>query len=154
MTRKILDLLIRIPLLNRLPFLKAYEAKLSFIRFCIVGGTCALIAFIIYYILTFWFDFWYVYSNAISFVVTAIINFFVNKLWTFGNKDIGKAVVNQATRFTYVAVSGLMLNSCLIFLAHDFFHIHKIISWIIATGLVTFWNYSLNRFWTFKSEKN
>jgi len=127
----------------------------QFIKFCIVGGTSALINFVFYISLTELFGLWYVFSSIIGFVASAIFNFTANKFWTFRNGDNGKNAVIQLIKFFTVTVSGLLIHTILIYLITDIVGFDYRLSWIIATGVVTLWNYTFNKLWTFKvkSEK-
>lgn len=122
----------------------------QFMRFCVVGFGAAAISFLIYYLSTEWLKIWYVYSAICSFVISAIFNFIANKLWTFRNKEHGRRAIKQVLKFTLVTVSGLAINTLIIYFLTDFIKIHYLLSWVFATGVVMFWNFGLNRFWTFK----
>lgn len=135
---------------NVLNYIRQYPSLKQFIKFCIVGGTSALINFVIYYSFTQFLFVWYIYSAIWGFCFSAIFNFTVNKLWTFRNKERGRRVVNQLVKFLVVIFSGLIFNTAIIYGLTELAGIHWLLSWVFATGLVTFWNFSFNRFWTFK----
>lgn len=133
--------------IRKFPFLK------QIIKFCIVGGFAAIINFSIYYSFTEVLRIWYVYSAAYAFVFSAIFNFITNKLWTFRNKDGGFLIFNQAVKFSIVMVLGLLFNTSLIYAFTEFGGFDWRLSWVFATGLVTFWSFTFNRFWTFRKRK-
>lgn len=63
---------------------KLYLFKYNrFMKFCIVGGSGALITFSITWILTEWFNLWYMFSMVFAVAVATITNFNFNLLWTF-----------------------------------------------------------------------
>jgi len=63
---------------------KLYLFKYNkFIKFCIVGGSGAIITFSITWILTEWFNLWYMFSMVFAVAVATITNFNLNLLWTF-----------------------------------------------------------------------
>jgi putative flippase GtrA len=130
--------------LNQYPFLK------QFIKFCLVGGTSAAMNFVVLYFLTELFDVWYVYSAIFGFIVSATFNFSANKFWTFRSQQKGMAALGQAVRYIIVMVSGLIINTVLIYSFTEFERLDYRLSWVLATGLVTLWNFCLNRLWTFK----
>lgn len=132
------------------PFLDSKESFRQFMKFCVVGGTCALTNFVILYVLTEKFGFWYLWSNTISFIVAGTMNFVFNKFWTFNNEIKGKAAFTQLIKFLIVMVSGILINTGILYVLTEFFGIYYLLSWVFSTGIVTFWNYGLNRFWTFK----
>ncbi|MFA6254803.1 MAG: GtrA family protein [Patescibacteria group bacterium] len=133
-----------ISFLNRYPFLK------QFCKFCLVGGTAALISFSIYYSFTEYLKMWYIYSSVCSFIISAVFNFLANKFWTFANQERGKQAITQMVKFFVVVFLGLVINTLIIYVLTDWQGIDYRLSWVFATGTVTFWNFGFNRFWTFK----
>ena len=126
-----------------------YIISKQFIKFCVVGSLAALINFGFYLSLT-ELGLWYVLSSVVGFIVSAIFNFIVNKFWTFENSDSGSDAVVQLVKFFIVMISGLLIHTILLYLITDWVNIDYRISWVIATGLVTLWNYTFNRLWTFR----
>lgn len=131
-------------------FFGNYPNFKQFIKFCIVGGTSAIINFTIFLFLTHVFDIWYVYSSIPAFLISAIFNFISNKFWTFRNILRGSELINQIGRFIFVMVTGTVINTSIIFVLTETINFDYRLSWVGATGAVTFWNYFFNRFWTFK----
>jgi len=73
--------------LKHLLLLFLYKRK-KFIKFCIVGGSGALIHFAIVWTLTEAAGLWYMLSTAISIAIVVTWNFTLNSFWTFSqNKD-------------------------------------------------------------------
>ena len=124
----------------------------QFIKFCLVGGIAALINFSVLYLLVEFLSVWYVAANFSGGVVSAIFNFISNKFWTFRNKEKGKVFYHQGIKFVIVISCGVFLNTFLVYLITEFLKFDYRISWIIATGIVTFWNFGFNRFWTFRNK--
>lgn len=125
----------------------------QFIKFCVVGAIAAAINFSLYIALVELLDWWYIFSSVTGFVVSAIFNFTVNKFWTFKNGDHGRDAVIQSIKFFTVTTAGLLMHTALIYAITDVVKIDYRISWVIATGIVTIWNYSLNKLWTFKEKR-
>jgi len=131
-------------------YLTDYYFIKQFIKFCIVGGTAAIINFLIYYSFTEWLETWYIISAIWAFFISAIFNFIFNKLWTFRDKEKGREILKQVLRFSAVMVSGLLINVTIIYSLKEWLGLHYLLAWVFATGVVTFWNFIFNRFWTFK----
>ncbi len=127
-----------------------YQFFRQFSKFCIVGGTAAVINFLIYYYCTARLNVWYIYSAIIAFLVSAIFNFIANKLWTFRNRETGRQILNQMLKFCITMSAGLSINIGIIYTLTEWFGFDYRISWVFATGVVTFWNFGFNRLWTFK----
>lgn len=133
--------------LNQYPFFK------QFVKFCIVGGTAAVIHFSILFSFTEWLKLWYIYSNGIGFFVSATFNFISNKFWTFRNKEKGFKVAKQIVKFSVVLGTGLTINTLIIYAVTEGLGLDYRLSWVFATGVVMFWNFGFNRFWTFRLKK-
>jgi len=120
------------------------------IKFCLVGGTSAVINFVLLYLLTEKLGWWYVYSAAVGFVLSAVFNFTSNKLWTFRNPERGRQVVSQLAKYGLVMGLGLFINTSIIYGLTESAGFDYRLSWVFATGVVTVWNFMFNRFWTFR----
>ena len=102
----------------------------------------------------------YIQLAALCGFLLAVSNgFFWNNRWTFRQSDVAGA---QGRYFKFVAVNvvGLILNQVILFLATAALTAGKpaeekglapMIAFMIATGIVVFWNFLANKLWTFKS---
>lgn len=63
------------------------------------------------------------------------------------------AILHQISKFLVVMAIGLTLNTSIIFSLTEWGGVDWKLSWVFATGIVTFWNFTFNRFWTFKEKK-
>jgi len=136
--------LFKLPIIGK----RLYLRQLS--KFVIIGGLSAAINFLILYSFTEWLKVWYLISCILGFVISAILNFLVNKFWTFNNLIKGKQAFNQLLRFSIVSVLGLIINILIIYSFTEFVGFDYRISWVFACLIVLFWNFSFNKFWTFK----
>jgi len=114
-----------------------------------VGLASAIISFSILFMFTEYLHLWYVISAVLSFIFSAIFNFMANKFWSFKNNLRGRAAYNQGVKFIIVYVSGMIINTFLIYTFTEFVGLDYRLSWVIATGVVTFWNFGFTHFWTF-----
>lgn len=109
-----------------------------------------MINFLVLYSLTEWLGMWYLASASVGFLFAATFNFIANKAWTFRNNLKGKQALGQLVRFCVVVLAGLIINTLIMYGLTDHFLFDYRLSWVFATGVVTFWNFSFNRFWTFR----
>jgi len=98
-------------------------------------------------------------ANAFSFSGGMLNNFVLNRTWTFKVGQIADWQ-SQLIQSTAVSLVGLLLNSILIIELEAPLGI-----WLnqpevgylpakaLATGLVLFWNYFANKFWTFRDAR-
>ena len=56
----------------------------------------------------------------------------------------------QALKFLLVMGVGLAINTAIIYSITEGWGFDYKLSWLIATLVVTFWNFSFNRLWTFR----
>jgi len=90
-------------------------------------------------------------ASAVGFVLGALVNYFLDYRYTFhSNRRHGEAII----RFFTIALVGLGLNTLIMSLAIDILSLHYLLAQVVATGLVLFWNFSRNRWWTFREAAN
>ena len=86
-------------------------------------------------------------ANSLGFCCSVMNNFLLNRYWTFGNNLQPFAAL--LAKFAMVSVSGLLINNFLLYLLvkyikRDFYFLK-----LVVIGLVFFWNYFINVFFTF-----
>jgi putative flippase GtrA len=98
-------------------------------------------------------------SNSVSFTAGVVNNFTWNRQWTFADaKQAGWQ--RQLAQFVLVSLVGLALNNAIVVVLEaplglllgqpDYGYLP---AKVIATGVVVFWNYFANRYWTFCPER-
>ncbi|MEA3408070.1 MAG: GtrA family protein [Chloroflexota bacterium] len=125
-----------------------------FLKFSVVGAIGAVVDFSV---LNFGIQVLGLYkgiANAISFSMAVMSNFTWNRLWTYPESR-QKSIVPQLSQFFAVNVVGLVINE-VIFLSLDHFVFAPWGTWgynlskAIAIGVVWFWNFYVNRIWTYR----
>jgi putative flippase GtrA len=102
-------------------------------------------------------------ANTVSFTLAVVSNFTLNRYWTYPESRSKRKRV-QLPQFTLVSVIGLILsNTILALLTHPFealllqFAIPPesvggyIPAKMVATIVVLFWNFFINRYWTYSN---
>lgn len=88
-------------------------------------------------------------SNAISGSLGAVVNFIINRYWSFGNTKT--SVGNQLWKFVIVVIGSITLKSLGIHFFVDKWGWHFILSKIIVEIIVSLgFNFTLQKFWVFK----
>lgn len=129
----------------------------QFIKFGVVGITGTLIDLGVYNLLALLFGFNIYFARTISFVLAATNNYILNRKWTFRNKN--KNVAKQFFKFFLISLIGLGLNliimkfcqKLVVNVQNEFLKLN--IPVLIAIVIVLFWNFFINKYWTFKEKK-
>ncbi len=139
--------------------------RTRFFRFLVVGTVGALVDFGIENLLHRFLGFPYVWAGAISFICAILSNFYWNRVWTYPDSR-SKPIMRQLFQFAIVNVVGLairipilkflepvvtrlfqMLPENHLILPPDI--IGENLTLAIAVLIVLFWNFFVNRYWTY-----
>lgn len=137
------------------PEVKKRPVIKQLMKFSIVGALNTGIDFIIYLLLTRLSHFWqthYLWAAGISFSVAVINSYILNKTWTF--RDKSKEIHLQFPKFFLISLVALALNELILYFLVGHLKIYDLLAKIIAVILVTFWNFTMNKIWTFKNNGN
>lgn len=92
----------------------------------------------------------YTYSIAISGIIGAIVNFTLNRVWTFNATHTKKRT--QLPKFVIMVAGSIMLKSSGTYVVTTFLGIDYKISRIIVDLIVSLgFNFTLQKLWVFKS---
>lgn len=116
-------------------------------KFGIVGGICFVIDFAVTYFCKETMKFNKFIANAMGFIVSVLVNFTLNRIWTFqsNSADI------QLQFLKFIAISGfaLLISSIIIYLLNVKIRLNFYLSKLIAIFIVMFYNYSMQALFTF-----
>jgi len=126
----------------------------QFIYFCIIGGINTALDFGVYILLTrsssFFKEYFFI-ANIISFSIAVTNSYILNRRYTF--KSNNGNIRSEYTKFIIVNIFGVIFNTLILVFMVDTFGIHDLIAKAIAVGVVLFWNFYMNRRWTFKNNQ-
>lgn len=120
----------------------------QFVKFGLVGVSSTAIDWGIFYVLYLVFGIYYLAAKMISFSVSVVNSFVWNRRWTFRSNDPRR--LHEFLKFLVVSVVGLSANTLIMYIAVDEYHFRKIFGLMVATLVVTLWNFTANKFYTFK----
>jgi putative flippase GtrA len=140
-----------------------------FFRFAVVGVSGTIVDFSIFNILSVLVGFPIIISSTVSFLVAVINNFIWNRNWTYPESK-EKQLSGQLFKFSIVSVVGLLIRTPLLlfigkplviimtelFSQHFFIKPETLgnnIALATVIVIVLFWNYFINRIWTYKDIK-
>jgi len=132
---------------------KIINSKLfkQFVKFSIVGVIGTAIDFGVLNLGVISFE-WNVYLAAtLAFILAASNNFVMNKYWTFLEKSKGNRLFGQYFQYLLVSAGGLLLNLGIMYALIEGTGLWYNWAKVFATALVIMWNFSLNKYWTFRA---
>lgn len=125
--------------------------KIKLIKYGIVGvgGTFIHIGILTLFVEYFLCD--PVISSTIGFIATVIFSYYLNYNWTFkSNKKHSVAF----PRYALVSLSGLLLNTLIMFISVNVMFLWYGIGQLIAIILIPISNFTFNFYWSFRGKNN
>lgn len=140
--------------------------RTRFLKFATVGVIGAVVDFGTFNLLSSLVGLGAVVSSVFSFVAAIISNFTWNRYWTYPDSR-SKRISQQLVQFTLVSVVGLMIRTPIIAILEPLFRrlvlrtatfpfrllpgnvLAENLALAIAVIVVMFWNFFINRYWTY-----
>lgn len=119
-----------------------------FVRFVIVGGVATAIQYALLILLVRGFGVAPTPASSLGFVLSAVVNYFLNYRFTFQSD---RPHAPAMAKFGLLAGVGLLINAAIMYLMIAA-GAHYLLAQVCATGVVLFWNFLGNSFWTFGVE--
>jgi len=120
---------------------------LKFIKFCLVGFSGIFVDFGITFLCKEILKIQKYISNALGFTTAATTNYMLNRVWTFHSHNPN--VTLEFTRFFIIALIGLGINLLIVWTMTAKFKVNFYGSKVVATIIVTGWNFLINAYYTF-----
>ena len=147
--------LLRLPIVNRLGFAQRPREFERFLKFAMVGAFGMVVDLTVLNVLHKLFGLHLLVANSFSFTAAVLSNFTWNRLWTFPESR-ERPLGRQLGQFAIVNVVGLAINNAVLWavfhlitgFVHDPWDYN--LAKVTAIGIVLFWNYFVNRKWTYK----
>ena len=124
-----------------------------FLKFLVVGTIGFVVDFGTLNLLVLVFGLHVLVANTISFSLAVLSNFTWNRLWTYPDSR-SKPIRSQLVQFTLVNIVGWGINTLVLWLLTPMFtnmvgELGYNFAKGIATIIVLFWNFFVNRYWTY-----
>ena len=124
-----------------------------FLRFAMVGAIGAVVDFGMLNFFHLVFHLPVVISNIFSFTLAVLSNSTWNRFWTYPDSR-SKPIGGQLSQFFLVNLAGLAINTLVLagllgITTHLFGRLGYNVAKVVATGIVMFWNFFVNRYWTY-----
>jgi putative flippase GtrA len=122
----------------------------QFLKFGVVGASGAVVSFVIYHTLLYFFTIRVPVAFSIGFILGGVNNFWWNRQWTFQSKGHPWRELGQ-----FLAVSGMALVLGFIITVNldkhmPPFHLRNSLIWLCGTVGGTAVNFFVNKYWTFR----
>ena len=124
------------------------ELFLKFLKFGVVGASGVVVDFGITWICREKLRLNQYLANSLGFALAVVNNYVLNRIWTFNSED--PAIATQFGKFLIAAMIGLAINNGIIYLLNERLGLRFYTSKLIATGVVTLWNFWANYTFTFQ----
>lgn len=115
------------------------------IKYLIVGGICTVLDFSILFILTNLGGLNYFTSSIISFILGAILNYFLGTSWIFNIRVIDNRY-HELIYYMIITGIGLGINTFLIWSFTEFIGIYFMLSKLFATFVTYCWNFGARKY--------
>ena len=133
------------------PELTGFKKRL-FIQFISFASAGAIGTFVQYAILFIFVEALLMYPVAASILGSlagAVVNYLLSHHWVFRSK---RKHSETLAKFVATGGLGLMLNAAIMYALVTIAGMHYLVAQIVTTGIVLFWNFLGNRFWTFADD--
>ena len=117
---------------------------LEILRFLLAGGSCLLLELGVLYALTEAAGLHYLYSAALAFTLSVIVNYLMCRYWVF--KGARQQSAKAAAVFIGSSLAGLGLNQLCMWLFVEMAGLWYMAAKLLAAVVVTAWNYVLKRY--------
>lgn len=131
-------------LLNQL---KTTQTLTQFIKYFITGLISFGTEVSLLFILTHKLKLWYIHSNSFALIIVFIINFTLNRFWSFKSKQ---PFLKQFFTSGILCLVNLLVGNGFMYLFTDIFGLFYIISKIIVVGMAVTWNFFLYKYYVYK----
>ncbi len=119
----------------------------QFVLYLIVGGGATVVEWLAFFLITSYCKVEYLFATAIAFIFSTFANWIFGKLLLFREKQ---NIAGELLKVYAVSIAGLLMNLLIMWIAVEKIKIGKMISKIIATGIVFMWNFMVRKLVIYK----
>lgn len=125
---------------------------LQLFRYGFVGGAAFVVDYATLFVLTNYVGVQYLWSAAIAFVLGLVANYLLSISWVFRNRgDLSRW--QEFLFFAVIGVVGLGFNELIMYACTGLMHIHYMVSKLVSTAIVFFWNFFARKYLLFTRKK-
>ena len=124
---------------------------LQLFRYGFVGGTAFVVDYGSLFILTHFVGVPYLWSAAVAFILGLVTNYLLSITWVFRRNQTMKPW-QEFLFFAVIGVVGLGFNELIMYVGTDLLRLHYMISKLVSTAIVFFWNFFARRYFVFRQK--
>ncbi len=137
--KELFDLLIHFKL-KKLFFEPTKNGMIQFFRYAFVGGIATVVDWAVQYVLTvLWVH--YLIAAVFAFLSGLLVNYFLSKIFVFKAQEAKVNALWEFVIYAVIGVIGLGITVGLMFILTDVAGLYFMLSKVITTVIVLFWNY-------------
>jgi putative flippase GtrA len=119
-------------------------------RFMMSGGAVLAAYYAPYYLLTEFCGVWYLASSVVGSIISSVVNFILQKFWTFENKSMAN-VHFQALASAFLAIGFTVANGGMLYILVGELHLHYLLAQLIVSGILCVVSYIISG-WIFREQ--
>lgn len=136
--------------LNKLFIAPTQSTFLQLFRYGFVGGVAFVVDYGTLYSCTEFLSLHHLVSAAIAFLLGLIVNYLLSTSWVFASRGKVNRFVEFVV-FAIIGIVGLALNELIIYIGTDLCSLHYMLSKLISTAIVFFWNFFARKLALFRN---
>lgn len=128
---------------------KTDKTLIQIFRYLFVGGTAFVVDYVLLFVFTEFVHLHYLVASVFSFLISLIVNYLFCIFWVFHHNS-SKSRISEFLVFLLIASIGLGLNTSIMYLFTDGLDLHYMLSKIISSFIVAFWNFFARKYFLYK----
>lgn len=121
-------------------------------RYGFVGGIAFVADYGTLYVLTEYVHLYHLISAGVAFIIGLLVNYVLSIRWVF-EEHTSSSKMTEFTIFAVIGVIGLGFNELIIYTGTDICGLHYMLSKLISTIIVFFWNFFARKYMLFKKRE-
>lgn len=117
----------------------------QFVAYLLVGGGATIVEWLCFWIFSNYIGIQYLVATTLAFIASTFANWLLGRLFAFKDEAKNTNIIKEILSIYLVSVIGLGLNLVIMYVMVERFIINAMISKIMATGLVFFYNYFVRK---------
>lgn len=133
---------------NKVFILPTNNTLLQIFRYGFVGGIAFIVDYGTLFLFTSYVGVPYLWSAAIAFCLGLVTNYLLSISWVFRRNESMKGW-QEFLIFAVIGIVGLGFNELIMYVGTDILHCYYMVSKLISTGIVFFWNFLARKYMLF-----